>query len=171
MVPSAARARKLDTQNFGAVRVLSAWLLVACVKRSPRSARLPLRDALGLDAARALYGKLLAVPAPGGDLYRVALRIEEAAAGMPPASSSGSGAAAVVPAVVALPKAAAKRVTDLYEAAVAAYGRSEADLWIGYARWVVAGGKGAGKVYWRATKELAEPDGFVAAYREAIGQQ
>eukprot|EP00198_Chlamydomonas_reinhardtii_P001190 XP_001690525.1 predicted protein [Chlamydomonas reinhardtii] len=129
------------------------------------------RDALGLDAARALYGKLLAVPAPGGDLYRVALRIEEAAAGMPPASSSGSGAAAVVPAVVALPKAAAKRVTDLYEAAVAAYGRSEADLWIGYARWVVAGGKGAGKVYWRATKELAEPDGFVAAYREAIGQQ
>ncbi|KAG2432848.1 hypothetical protein HXX76_008581 [Chlamydomonas incerta] len=127
------------------------------------------RDALGLDAARALYAKLLAVPAPGGDLYRAALRIEEDAAGMPPASTSG--AAAVVPAVVALPKAAAKRVTDLYEAAVAAYGHSEVDLWIGYAGWVVAGGKGAGQVYWRATKQLAEPDAFVAAYREAIGQQ
>ncbi|KAG2448877.1 hypothetical protein HYH02_006226 [Chlamydomonas schloesseri] len=129
------------------------------------------REALGLDAARALYGRLLAVPAPGGDLYRAALRIEEDAVGMPPASSSGSGVAVVVPAVVAAPKAAAKRVTDLYEAAVAAYGHSEADLWIGYARWVVAGSKGAGQVYWRATKTLAEPDAFVAAYRGAIGQQ
>ncbi len=118
-----------------------------------------------------MYSRLLAVPAPGGDLYREALRIEEEAVGMPPASSSGSGVAVVVPAVVAAPKAAAKRVTDLYEAAVGAYGHSEVDLWIGYARWVVAGGKGAGQVYWRATKALAEPDAFVAAYREAIEQQ
>ncbi|GFR40073.1 hypothetical protein Agub_g616 [Astrephomene gubernaculifera] len=120
------------------------------------------RLSLGADAARQLYGKLLAVPGAGGDLYRCAIRLEreelqqqqqpEAAAPAPP------------------PKQALKRITDLYEAAVAAHGKTETDLWIDYAQWLVRCGKGAGQVYWRATKELEDPDAFIAQYRQALQQ-
>jgi hypothetical protein len=32
-----------------------------------------------------------------------------------------------------------------------------------------AGRGGAGKVYWRAVRALAEPEGFIEEYRRAVG--
>ncbi len=119
------------------------------------------RSALGLDAARQLYARLLAVAAPGGDLYRAALRVEEVElAAERSRGASGSGRAS---------PQAVKRLTSLYEAAVAAYGGSEGDLWLSYAAFLMAQAKGAGRVYWRAVKELVEPDPFVEEYRRTLG--
>ncbi|EFJ52487.1 hypothetical protein VOLCADRAFT_102982 [Volvox carteri f. nagariensis] len=120
------------------------------------------RGSLGIDNARHLYAKLLAVPAPGGDLYRCAIRLERDALRLEySADNMASGSCAP-------PKQAAKRIADLYEAAIAAYGKTETDLWLDYAVWLTQCGKGSGQVYWRATKELAEPDSFIAQYREAL---
>ncbi len=130
-------------------RVLWLTGLARCLRRS----------ALGMEAARQLYGKLLAVPGAGGDLYRCAVRLEEEHAHE---ARQQRGAAA---------DAACKRVTELYEAALGVHGATEWDLWLGYARWLAACGKGAGQVYWRATKALADADGFVEAYRAMMAQQ
>ncbi|KAG2501138.1 hypothetical protein HYH03_000955 [Edaphochlamys debaryana] len=127
------------------------------------------RSALGVEAARQLYGQLLSVPGPGGDLYRCAIRIEQDALESSSASGSGSGSGSAAASKQAL-QAGRKRVTELYEAAVKAHGSSEVDLWVSYAQWLLACGKGPGQVYWRATKELADPDVFVAAYRAALGE-
>ncbi len=105
-----------------------------------------------------MYNTLLKVPAPGGDLYRYAIKMEREALAVEGAAER-TGAHS---------KKAAKRLGDLYEAAVAAYGATESDLWLDYARWLVQCGKGAGQVYWRATKELTDPDSFVVQYREAL---
>ncbi|KXZ47086.1 hypothetical protein GPECTOR_38g323 [Gonium pectorale] len=120
------------------------------------------RTALGVEGARQLYSKLLAVPAPGGDLFRCAIHVEREELGLP-ATEASSSAAAAQPS-----KAAAKRVTDLYDKAVSVYGATEVDLWVQYARWMVLCGKASGPIYWRATKELADPDAFVAQFREGL---
>ncbi|PNH07975.1 U3 small nucleolar RNA-associated protein 6 [Tetrabaena socialis] len=124
------------------------------------------RSDVGIEAARRLYTRLLSVPAAGGDLYRCAIRLEQEEVGARPATTSG--AAPTPAASSAEGRAAAKRVCNLYEAAVSAHGSSEVDLWVGYARWLVRCGKGAGQVVWRAAKELEDADAFVAAYREEL---
>lgn len=100
--------------------------------------------------------KLLTVPAPGGDLYRCAITLEREAQ---LSEGCGSGAPSKKP---------INRLTELFEGAVAMYGRTEVDLWLKYALWLVQIGKGSGQVFWRATKELADPDAFITQYREAL---
>lgn len=50
------------------------------------------------------------------------------------------------------------------QAGVAAHGSVDHELWLQYATFEQKHLKGAGNVYWRAVKALAEPDGFVATY-------
>ncbi|GLC41226.1 hypothetical protein PLESTB_001525000 [Pleodorina starrii] len=163
-----------DSREFGRLGELLAATCAKVAKKAPTgglgqvAAALveKARAALGLEAARELYGKLLAMPAPGADLYRCAIRLEREAAtdgATDGAAASGSGSGSRAPA-----KAVAKRLGDLFEAAVAAYGGTEADMWLDYALWLTECGKGAGQVYWRATKQLADPDVFIAQYREAL---
>jgi len=44
---------------------------------------------------------------------------------------------------------------------VDAYGDEDTELWLRYARWEQSCGRGVGKVYWRATKALSDPQEFV----------
>ena len=53
------------------------------------------------------------------------------------------------------------------QAAVEAYGSEDTELWLRYARWEASQGKGVGKVHWRATKALADPQAFVDGLAEA----
>ncbi|GIL45686.1 hypothetical protein Vafri_2881 [Volvox africanus] len=122
------------------------------------------RAALGMDTARRLYGNLLAVPAPGCDLYRYAIKLEREAL------FREAGTDGAVPSADPTLKQAAKRIGDLYEAAVAMYGKTESDLWLDYALWLTQRGKGSGQVYWRATKELVDPDTFIMKYRDVMQQ-
>lgn len=50
------------------------------------------------------------------------------------------------------------------QAGVAAHGSVDHELWLQYAAFEQKQSKGAGNVYWRAVKALAEPDEFVAMY-------
>jgi hypothetical protein len=100
-----------------------------------------------VEAARALYRALLPLPPPGGDFFRAALRLEMAQQGGPHA----------------LPP---RRLQDLFEAAVGAYGAADTHLWLLFCEWQ-AGRGAAGEqaaVYWRARKALAHPEPFEAAY-------
>lgn len=119
--------------------------------------------AQGLEAARVVCDRLLAVPAPGGDFFRAALALEgahlEDLKSQPSSTSSTS----------AQRKAAESRVRKLFEAAVDAYGSLDDSLWLQYALFERGALRGAGDIYWRATKALADPDAFVAKYREALG--
>ena len=48
-----------------------------------------------------------------------------------------------------------------------AYGSEDTELWLLYARWEASQGKGVGRVHWRATKALADPQAFVDGLAEA----
>jgi len=62
-----------------------------------------------------------------------------------------------------------QRVTELYEAAVAAYG-SDPGLWRDYALFELRElHKGGGAVYRRAVAALEVPGAFAAEYRAALG--
>ena len=50
------------------------------------------------------------------------------------------------------------------QAGVAAHGSVDHELWLQYAAFEQKHLKGAGSVYWRAVKALAEPDAFVTTY-------
>lgn len=50
------------------------------------------------------------------------------------------------------------------QAGVTAHGSVDHELWLQYAAFEQKHLKGAGSVYWRAVKVLADPDTFVAAY-------
>ena len=50
------------------------------------------------------------------------------------------------------------------QAGVAAHGSLDHELWLQYAAFEQKHLKGAGNIYWRAVKALAEPDVFVATY-------
>lgn len=47
------------------------------------------------------------------------------------------------------------------QAAVGAYGAHDWQLWLRYLKHEQARGSGAGQVYWRAVKELQDPEPFV----------
>jgi hypothetical protein len=142
-------------------------LLVACATAAPSSAGLGSVAAdflaavqssgLGMPATRAFYRRFLGLPATGPALFVAAIELEVAAGGddgkgkRGATSSSGSGV-----------------VGQLFEAAVAAHGAHDADLWLRYAAYVSTLRGGGGDVYWRATKALDDPDDFIAAYRQQL---
>ncbi len=78
----------------------------------------------------------------------------------------------MVAAQAAAGKGGEARVRQLFEAAVAAYGREDAEVWLRYARWERrALRRGGGSVCWRAGKELDDPDGFMARYQEELRRE
>lgn len=132
------------------------------------------RDDVGLEAARNLYQRLLCIPGAGGDLYRCVLQLEHdeeaAAASIPTADLAGPSAVSLAAARgtggIGGRNQQRQRLTALYDAAVLAYGGTEVDLWLGYARWLASCGHGTGPVCWRAAKELQDPSDFVAQFRQ-----
>ena len=118
-------------------------------------------DACGADAGRALFAKLAALPPAGGDLYRRMVELEGAALEAAVAATAG-GKASDNAVVVA-------RVRRVLEAAVDAYGDCDAALWLAYARFEQRHARrGAGPIYWRAVKALADADEFVQEYRRSV---
>lgn len=130
----------------------------------PPVGALTCRDECGLERACQLSERLLRAPGAGGDLYRCALRIEREAAQQEEAGVAGpSSSSAAAP---QQRQRRRQRVSALYDAAVAAYGATESDLWLGFAQWAAACGQGVGQVYWRASKELGDPTHLVEAFRD-----
>lgn len=119
----------------------------------------------GIEAARALYQRLLRVPPAGGDLFRCIIQLEKdqlvAASG---GSSSADGQQQSS-------TSADNVVRGLYEAAVENYGADDDSIWLDYAKFELERGRGVGKLYWRATKALNFPEAFVLQYRSTIGLQ
>lgn len=136
------------------------------------------RDVQGLEAARAFYRRFLALPAPGGEFFHAAIAMERHEEGRDGSGTAGTTASSAQAAGAsgskARPSSGAGRtsgsshVRQLFEAAVACYGAVDEGLWLEYARYEAAGLQGAGHVYWRATKALANPDAFIARYQEAL---
>lgn len=61
-------------------------------------------------------------------------------------------------------------VRAVFEAALDAYGAEDTDLWLRYAQWQQqASCRGAGDIYWRASKALADPEPFIQQYRQVLG--
>lgn len=105
----------------------------------------------GMAAARALYQQLLKVPAAGGDMFRVMVRLEE----QQQEQEGGSSAA--------------KRVRGVYEDAVRSYGAQDTELWLEFVQYEQRQGKqGAGQLYWRAVKALQDPEPFIEQYRQLV---
>lgn len=102
------------------------------------------RQMQSLEAARCLCDSMLAIPSPGGSFFQTAIAMELAFLSPAPKSVS--------------------RVQRLFEAGVTAHGSVDHELWLQYAAFEQKHLKGAGSVYWRAVKVLADPDTFVAAY-------
>ncbi|GAX82298.1 hypothetical protein CEUSTIGMA_g9727.t1 [Chlamydomonas eustigma] len=113
-----------------------------------------IRMSSGLEESRSFYRKFLHLPSPGGDFYQAAVDIElEARRG------------------IVLQKNVQKErdlVTPLFEAAVAAHGRDDPELWIRFAKYEAECGRSAGTIYWRATKALVDPDRFITLYKEHL---
>ncbi|WIA28100.1 hypothetical protein OEZ86_010682 [Tetradesmus obliquus] len=110
----------------------------------------------GADAARALWQRLLLLPPAGGDMFSAMVHLE-----------AGETAAA---SQAALSADALQRVRAVYDAWCAAYGSSDAELWVQYALFEQAQGRqGPGRVYWRAVKAVEDPDEFIQQYRSRVG--
>ncbi|KAF5837621.1 U3 small nucleolar RNA-associated protein 6-domain-containing protein [Dunaliella salina] len=111
----------------------------------------------GPAAARALSSRLLTLPAAGGDFFRAAIELEQQE--LEGECTKGTKER----------KERERYVQRLFEAAVDAYGAEDADMWLAYTRFEASRGKGAGQLYWRATKALQDPDGFIHHFRELQG--
>ncbi|KAK9837160.1 hypothetical protein WJX81_007266 [Elliptochloris bilobata] len=116
------------------------------------SAIAAVRQRHGLGEARAFYRRLLALPPAGGQLFHAALDLELGAS--------------------ASERPTPQELCAVFEAAVEAYGSEDVELWLRYARWEVLQGRGAGKIHWRATKALADPQVFIdrLAKEQAAGK-
>jgi U3 small nucleolar RNA-associated protein 6 len=106
-------------------------------------------ESQGLEAARKLMPRIAQGPAPGGDYFKAAIQLEESAL-----KSSGGDE---------------KRVRALYEAAAEMYGAEDTQLWLSYALFEQSCKRSAGRIYWRATKALDEPQPFIDQFREVMG--
>ncbi|WIA08040.1 hypothetical protein OEZ85_007510 [Tetradesmus obliquus] len=110
----------------------------------------------GADAARALWQRLLLLPPAGGDMFSAMVHLE---AGETAAASQAAQSADAL-----------QRVRAVYDAWCAAYGSSDAELWVQYALFEQAQGRqGPGRVYWRAVKAVEDPDEFIQQYRSRVG--
>jgi hypothetical protein len=114
------------------------------------------RSSMGLEVCRTFYRKFLPLPSPGGDFYQAAIQIEkEAEKEAQGTNVQQSGAQ----------QKERDLVTPLFEAAVAAHGREDPEVWIRFAKHEAECGRSAGAVYWRATKALSDPDSFIQLYK------
>lgn len=64
-----------------------------------------------------------------------------------------------------------RAVAELYESALDFYGGEDPDLWLAYCSREAKAGRGVGRLYWRATRALADPEPFILKYREINGLQ
>ncbi|GAB4819004.1 hypothetical protein N2152v2_006050 [Parachlorella kessleri] len=118
----------------------------------------------GLGAARKLYRKLLKLPAPGAEFFHAILGME-LLAGEAQADACGGTESADAQ------RLSAKQLRDVFEAAVDAYGEHDWRLWLRYLQFEQQHGKGAGQVYWRAVKALADPELFITECQRQKLQQ
>lgn len=118
----------------------------------------------GAEPARGVWKKLLLLPPAGGDMFAAMVQLETSAA----AAAAGE-ASKQEEAVAQLPAAVLQRVRAVYDAWVAAYGGSDVELWLRYALFEQAQGRGPGVVYWRAVKAVEDPDDFIQQYRSRVG--
>lgn len=145
----------------------------------------------GAAAARTLYRPLLALPAPScsfllelADMERRDVEAGTASTTPTPtprtttptgelthtsseataASNAGGGCGNL-----RTDPAAQRRVRQLLEAAADAYGSADARVWLAMASFEAACGRGAGGVYWRATKALDDPEPFIQRYTALHG--
>ncbi|KAJ9518134.1 hypothetical protein QJQ45_010109 [Haematococcus lacustris] len=145
-------------------------LLVQCVARGGKQ---PVRNGLGLvagsmlrivhgahglEGGRKLVAQLLAGPPPGSEFFHAAIDMELEA--LP------AGGCAVLK--QSKTPSASKQLSQVFEAAVAAYGHEDESLWLRFAQHEHACMKGVGAIYWRATKALSNPDGFIAQFHAAV---
>ncbi|KAL6762165.1 U3 small nucleolar RNA-associated protein 6-domain-containing protein [Haematococcus lacustris] len=145
-------------------------LLVQCVARGGKQ---PVRNGLGLvagsmlrivrgahglEGGRKLVAQLLAGPPPGSEFFHAAIDMELEAL---PAGGHAVLKQSKTP-------SASKQLSQVFEAAVAAYGHEDESLWLRFAQHEHACMKGVGAIYWRATKALSNPDGFIAQFHAAV---
>lgn len=128
-----------------------------------------LAELSGAQAARRFYQALLRLPPAGGELFHAILELELVLAsggtGASTGASGSTGSSAGLPSgAAALPP---QRLHALFEAAADAYGSEDTALWLRYARYEAAAGRGAAQVYWRAVKALADPTAFIAQFQAA----
>ncbi len=128
-----------------------------------------LQRAQGAEAARGFVQQLLKVPPTGGDFFKAAIQLEEEEQEQGKGKGEGEEELRGGAGEAGGRQAAGRRVRQLYEAAVAAYGEADGALWLGFARFEQRSGRSAGQVYWRATRALAEPDAFIEQYRLTVG--
>lgn len=118
----------------------------------------------GPEEARLLFQKLLLLPPAGGDMYRAMIDLEMGRFDVEDDSKQQT--------LAVLPKSVVQRVRKVYESWVDAYGSEDVSLWVEYALFEQGFSKqGAGKVYYKAVKQLADPDGFIQQYRSRIGAE
>lgn len=107
----------------------------------------------GIAAARKLWRRLAAGPAPGGELFLASARAETAAISAKEADADAAAARAA------------------FEAGVAGYGADDWQLWLEYVQFAQrAAGKGlssSGNLIQRARRALRDPDAFAAALKDA----
>jgi U3 small nucleolar RNA-associated protein 6 len=116
------------------------------------------REARGLEAARAFYKRFLQLPGPGRKLFHAAIDMEVA----------DQNTASTSPKLPSMPSGEAHHMHQLFEAAVSAYGTIDCEIWLKYAAYSSSYGKGSGPIYWRATKELSDPEPFIEAYHRNL---
>lgn len=109
-----------------------------------------LHQTRGVEAARIVYRRLLALPPAGGALFHAILDIEL------DACIEGTG------------EGGRDRVKRVFEAAVDAYGDVDVSLWLRYVEWSQELGAGGGDLYWRAKRALTDPAQFVAAHQALL---
>jgi hypothetical protein len=121
-------------------------------------------ESQGLEGARKLVSRISAGPAPGGDFYHAAIEIEEAAL-----KSNTSTIASSSSSVASKGAGDEKRVRALYEAAAELYGSEDTQLWLSYALFEQSCKRSAGRMYWRGTKALSDPQPFIDQFRAVLG--
>ncbi len=56
-------------------------------------------------------------------------------------------------------------LSSAMQAAVDSHGQEDVELWVHYAKYEQQQNRGAGSIYWRATKTLSDSEPFIAACR------
>eukprot|EP00218_Dolichomastix_sp_CCMP3274_P008299 CAMPEP_0170135540 /NCGR_PEP_ID=MMETSP0033_2-20121228/2529_1 /TAXON_ID=195969 /ORGANISM="Dolichomastix tenuilepis, Strain CCMP3274" /LENGTH=608 /DNA_ID=CAMNT_0010371141 /DNA_START=25 /DNA_END=1851 /DNA_ORIENTATION=+ len=102
----------------------------------------------GIGAARKLYAKWLAMPAPSVHLFRLCVELERAAAAAAGDSGNGDSSSSSPPSATA----ANPRVRRLLEAACDAHGKAHPQLWLELLALDRSEGRGEANVTWRAAK-------------------
>lgn len=107
-------------------------------------------------------------PSPSADLQRGQSHVDNKL--QLPASMANDAPVTASQGRVVSVESSRQHVRKVFEAAVNAYGNVDHTLWMEYARSEQQHSHhGAGDIYWRATKALADPEPFVLEYRNSLG--